>query len=374
MRRYSLLLTLLAAICVVLIVHASPTSRSHSRAPPRQPSIPVRRPSTTVKRPTTPVKRPTIPVKVSHPTRPNHSTLPGSSGRIPVHGAHPPSATPTSGAGSRHATGSSRPGSSRVPTGLPPRDAQSGCTLATSCEACAAKGDVRRIKYTLPGQRKSTSENIKCMWQQPDQSTHGVCRTELSSTPETPNLIATRDECAALHERVLTHIRQQTALNTWRNMQNHVFNGEERDVSGRHLASTWLTAFPGDALTVNAETWLAKSIAKGKTLWLDNEAPGHYMGPYSKTDIRNMCYLAIYHSITEHEGSRTPSSQRSGGSNDDRPIGPLNGQHAYSVRSPHGGHNLCITVSSDFSCFPAALRPTTKAPGEKCAEDGRLKD
>ncbi|KZV78759.1 hypothetical protein EXIGLDRAFT_736637, partial [Exidia glandulosa HHB12029] len=89
-------------------------------------------------------------------------------------------------------------------------------------------------------------------------------------------------------------------------------------------------------------------------MWLDTAAPGNHRGPYTQADIQTMCTQAIIASIKEHEGSRTPSSQRSGGSNDDRPIPPMSGQHAYSVKSPHGGHNLCLTVFSTYSCFPAA--------------------
>ncbi|KZV95007.1 hypothetical protein EXIGLDRAFT_491947 [Exidia glandulosa HHB12029] len=68
MRRYSLLLALLAAICVAMVVQASPTRGS---SPVRRPSSPVRRPSSPVKRPTVPVKRPTKPpVVVKHPATP----------------------------------------------------------------------------------------------------------------------------------------------------------------------------------------------------------------------------------------------------------------------------------------------------------------
>ncbi|KZV88714.1 hypothetical protein EXIGLDRAFT_722437 [Exidia glandulosa HHB12029] len=52
----------------------------------------------------------------------------------------------------------------------------------------------------------------------------------------------------------------------------------------------------------------------------------------------------------------------------------MNGQHSYSVKSRHTGHNMCITVSSDFSCFPAALKAISTAPGQKCGADGRVFD
>lgn len=156
-------------------------------------------------------------------------------------------------------------------------------------------------------------------------------------------------------------------------MQDHVFNGnpagQGKAEAGRHLASKWMNTFKTDVISWDANTKLGKS-PKGKTLWRDTAYDG---GVYTQADIQSMCIEAIISSIKEHEGRRTPASQQSH-SDDGRPLDPMDGHHAYSVFSPRTHTNLCLEVFSTYSCFPAAIKPSNKAPGSKCAEDSQVFD
>ncbi|KZV88708.1 hypothetical protein EXIGLDRAFT_751549 [Exidia glandulosa HHB12029] len=359
MRHNSLLLAVLAALCIALLVQASPTrgrtspSRPPSR-PPSQPASPARPPSKPIGVPTKPPK--TKPV--THPAAP------------PAHGSGP--STSTSG----QQTAASL-------TELLTSKAK--CNTHTTCEECAAA--TKEVKVTVPGEggsrKGSTKVNARCAWQQATSAPQGKCiGIEATTRPLSPSLhlIANKNQCAALEQAIIAHQEQllkgkqkARAVQLWNAMESHVLGTAQSQNadSGTHVASGWLFKHKTDKLTVEKATQLAQSTeTPAKTLWLDNvNDPAKYPGPYyTHQDVATMCETALLalietvHEETIERGSQHSSSQHSStGSThsaaDDTIKIPVQ-KRAFSVKSPRTHNNVCITIApqktdADYSCFPS---------------------
>ncbi|KAK7040015.1 hypothetical protein R3P38DRAFT_2696143 [Favolaschia claudopus] len=227
---------------------------------------------------------------------------------------------------------------------------QSICPTLKSCDDCISK---EKTRGAVCGWSQTTATNGKCI----PVVTNG------------PSVATTTAQCTAIENRFAAAAADATAATRSANakkifakISSHVFDGAAgKKTSGRHLASTWITANGDTNAKSNAASLLGTmpfGQKKTKTFWLDTEAKAPFSGGYTRATVTTMCETAIEASMAANRNSATT---------------PLKGSNAFAVKSPVNGAVLCIEFSG-ASCFPASINAVNVAPGSPCTGDNAVVD